>query len=51
MEDYFKTLKNPFEINIDLKHEYTNEDLVVIQNKLREKNLDEFIEKIKLSII
>ena len=44
MEDYFKTLKNPFEINIDLKHEYTNEDLVVIQNKLREKNLDEFIE-------
>ena len=44
MEDYFKTLKNPFEIDIDLKDEYTNDDLVVIQNKLREKNLDEFIE-------
>ena len=42
MEDYFELEKNPFLIDINEKDEYTNEDLELIQNQLREKNLDEF---------
>jgi hypothetical protein len=43
MEDYFKSGKNPFLVDIDEKDEYTNEDLESIQKQLRDKKLDEFI--------
>jgi hypothetical protein len=46
MEDYFESKTNPFLIEVDEKEEYTNEDFVLIQKQLREKNLDEFIDKL-----
>jgi hypothetical protein len=41
--DYFEKLENPFLIDIQDKDEYTNEDYVLIQDKLRDINIDEFI--------
>jgi len=42
--DYFKTLQNPFLIDIEDKTEYSNEELNHIQNLLREKYIDDVVE-------
>lgn len=42
--DYFKTLQNPFVIDIEDKEEYTYQEYVDIQKKLSEKNLDKFLD-------
>ena len=43
-EKYFNELINPFIIDIPDKDEYSNEELVLIQKKLREINLDSLIQ-------
>lgn len=46
MEDYFESETNPFLIDVAEKEEYMNEDFALIQTQLREKKLDEFIDKL-----
>jgi peptidoglycan/xylan/chitin deacetylase (PgdA/CDA1 family) len=46
MIDYFENLINPFIINIEDKQEYTYEDYINIQNKLKEKNIDGFLKQL-----
>jgi len=42
--DYFDMLENPFLIDIEDKEDYNYEDYINIQKKLKEKNLDTFLD-------
>ena len=42
--DYFEKLENPFILDIEDKKEYNFDDFVEIQQKLKDKNLDIFLE-------
>ena len=44
--DYFENFENPFLIDIEDKETYDYDDYVRIQEKLQEKNLDEFLESL-----
>lgn len=46
MNNYFENLINPFLIDIEDKDEYTYDEYVNIQNKLKEKDIDSFIKEI-----
>ena len=46
MNNYFENLKNPFLIDIEDKEEYTHDDYINIQNKLKEKDIDLFLKKL-----
>lgn len=44
--DYFDNLENPFLIDIEDKEKYNYEEFVIISQKLKEKNLDQFLDSL-----
>jgi len=44
--NYFETLENPFLIDITEKQEYKLDDYIKIQEKLKEKNIDSFLDSL-----
>jgi hypothetical protein len=46
MNNYFDNLTNPFLIDIEDKEDYTYNDYINIQNKLKKKNIDIFLKEL-----